>query len=458
MVPTNSSGSSQSATSAGNATLLSSATGGRLPVNLPLPNASTAMSLNNPMITSNEAAASYMAMIQNNGSPIPIPMNMAMPPFRGGSPSMPFFSPSLYPSPTFSVTPNQSASQNTNLSSHKQTIDNKFPSVAGNSQSEKSDTEINWKNGASLAPAFVSHSVKPNNSQNYPMFPPASIGGGSKQNDPPQQGSKGRVEMVPQAFAFSFGSNASATPVLNFSSMAQNSGMFQMLPEMSRNANQMMHQKSFQPSEGKSIGNGGQSFSYSRPDSSEMSALATMGPPKFDNLARNINFLPSSINGSQPFQTSTAASVPNFQQHQLIQIQDHHMHQMHLGGNIPMFSAPNEAALFHPKWENFPRSGATEGSPQLKSSTHISFGNGGPVSATSYQGHQFMFKTESSNSSMSRNTLSSQRNASATPPPPPPNPQEGEGGATQKSSSPACRRNVPSIVSTCPPQLPELKY
>lgn len=376
---------------------------------------------------------------------------------------MPFFNPSLYPSPAFNLTQNQSASQNTNLSSNKQqTSENKFPSVAGNSQSEKSDTEINWKNGASLPPAFVSHSGKPSSSQNYAIFPPASIGGGNRQNDPPQQGSKGRVEMIPQAFAFSFGSNASATPVLNFSSMTQNPGMFQMFPEMSRNGNQMIHQKNFQPSEGKSVANGGcQSFNYPRSDSSELSALSTMGPPKFDNLARNISFLPSSITGSQPFQTSTAASVPNFQQHQLIQMQDHHMHQMHLGGNIPMFSAPNETPLFHPKWDNFPRSGATEGSPQLKSSTHISFGNGGPISAASFQGHQFMIKSEPSNSSMSRN---SQRNAStmglaaSTTPPPPPPPQEAEGVASQKSSSPACRRNVPSIVTTCPTQLPELKY
>ncbi|KAG6402983.1 hypothetical protein SASPL_135198 [Salvia splendens] len=477
MAPVNSSGSPQSATSAANATLQSTSAG-RLP-NIPLSNASTALSLIHPMLPSNESSP-YMAILQNNGS-IPISTNISIPPFNGGSHSMPFFNSSLYPSLTFnqqqfttSHASAQSASPNTNLSSHRQpqssakTSENKFlTSISANLQSEKavqpsyssskSNAEVNWKNGVSLAPGFISHSAKPSNSpqqMNHAMYSPTSVGSGAagnKQIDPPQQGSKGRVELIPQAYALSFGSNSSATPVLNFSSMAQSSGMFHMLRDTSLNGNQM-HQKNFQNSEGKSLGSGGQSFS------SEISALSAMGPPKFDT--RTVNFLPSSFNGSQPFQTSSGVSVPNFQQHQLIQLQDHQMHQIksstphNIHGSFltgilpssssssPMFDPPS----FHPKWENFPRSAAPESTtsnvPQLKSSqgqTHsINFGNA-PV-----QGHQFVMKSESRNAATSI--------ASTTPPLPS---QEVDG---QKSSSPACRRNVPSILRSCPSQLPELKY
>ncbi|KAH6826064.1 hypothetical protein C2S53_001501 [Perilla frutescens var. hirtella] len=522
MGPTSSSGSPQSASAVGNASLMSNSAG-RLPINFPLPNASTAVSLNLPMFSSSNEASPYMAMLQNNGCSIP------MPPFKGGSSSMPFFNPSLYPSPAFNVTQNQqqltnshasvqSATQNTTLSSHKQpqclqqtsakVSENRFlNSVTANSQSEKpvqqshlsskSDSEINWKNGSSLPPGFVSHSVTSSNSQaamNFAMIPPVSVGGGgtgNKQIDHPQQG---RAELIPQAYAFSFGSNSSATPVLNFSSMVQTSAMFQMLPDMSRNGNQMTHQKNFHPPEGKSVASSGQSFNYSKSDCSEISAV---GPPKFDGSARNINFLP----GIQPFQTSGGSvTIPSFQQHQLIQVQDQQqMHQMHLAGtgpfksstphnihgsfltggmlpsNSPVFDTPS----FHPKWENFPRSAAPpEGSsqsatsslvniPQLKTSqgqAHISFGNG----PSSYQGHQFVIKSESmsslmvgssSNSSLSRST---QRNASAVglaaAASTPPSQEAVEASQGQKSSSPACRRNVPSILSTCPSQLPELKY
>ncbi|KAL1547241.1 protein TIME FOR COFFEE-like [Salvia divinorum] len=385
MAPTNSSGSPQSATSAANATLLSNSAG-RLPVNFPFP----------------------------------ISTNIPMPPFKGGSHSMPFFNSSLYPSPAFNQQPfttshhasSQSASQNMNLSSHRQpqssakTSENKLPtSVSANLQSEKpaqpsyssimSDAEINWKNGASCAPSFVSHSAKPSSS--------------------PQQGSKGRV-----VYDFSFGSNASATPVLNFSPTVQSSGMFQMLPDMSLSGMQMLHQTS----EGKSLASGGQSLNCSRSDHSEISALSTMGPPNFD--ARNMNFLPSSLDGLPPFQTTSGVPVPNFQQH-------HNIHGSFHTGILPSSSSSSNRVF---DTSSFPKTAAPE-IPQLKCSqgqTHITFGNG------SFQGHQFVTPRNASSV------------ASATPPPPS---QESDG---QKSPSPACRRNVPSILSTCPSQLPELKY
>lgn len=571
MPPANSSGPPQSASAVGNASLPSNSAG-RLSVNLPLPTASAAVSLNHPMFPSNEAAP-YMAILQNNGCPIPISTNIAMPPFKGGSPSVPFFNPSFYSSQVFNATQNQqqltiphapvqSASQNMSTfngsSSHNQPqcqqhtsakiSDNKCPtSVTANSpQSEKllqpshsstkSDTEISRKSGTSVAHGLVSHSVKPNNVQtcsfppqsvNFAMIPPVSIGGGAvgnKHMDPPQQGSKGRVELIPQAFALSFGSNASATPALNFSSMAQNSPMFQVLPDMSRNGNQMVQQKNFQASEGKSLTSGGQSFNFSKSDCAEISPFSTMIPNKFDGLARTINFLPSSLTGNQPFQTSPAAlssgvsvTIPSFQQHQhqhqqLIRVQNHHMQQMQLAGtaqvkssapnSIPgsfhtsifpsnnlvftQVSVPNDNSSFPSKCDNFPRTTAPEGSsqsatsslvniPQLKSSqgqTHITFGNS-QISAASFQGNQIVIKSKpvsslmvgsSSNSSISRNEGSSQRTAStvgiAASTISALSSQEAEAspGGTSQKSSPACRRNVPSILSTCPSQLPELKY
>ncbi|KAI3449641.1 hypothetical protein Pfo_006306 [Paulownia fortunei] len=569
MAPANSSGPPQSA-SAGGSVSLPSNSARRLSVNLPLPGASAAVSFNHPIFPCNEAAP-YMAMLQNSGCPIPISTSIAMPAFKGGSPTVPFLNSSFYSPPVFNVAQNQhqlslphapvqSASQNTStfsgLSSHKQPqgqqqtsikmSDNEFPtSVTADlpqpekllkplHSSSKSDTEVSRKSGASVADGLVSHSVKPNNARtcsfpvqpmNFAVIPPVSIGGGggvgNKHGDPPQQGSKGRVELIPQAFPLSFGSNASTTPVLNFSSMAQNSAIFQMLPDMSRNGNQMAQHMNFQASEGKSPICGDNSLNFSKSDCTDISALSMMGTSKSDCLARTINFLPSSLTGNHHFQSSSAAltsgvsvTIPNSHQHQqqLIQLQKQHMHQMQLTGtaqvkpstpnsipgssltsifpsNNPVFtqvSVQTDNSSFPPRWENFPRTTAPEGSsqsatstllniPQLKSSqgqNHIIFGNS-PASAASFQGHQIVINSQPvsslivgspSNSSISKNMGSNQRTASTV------NKaastisaltsQETEAspnGPSQKSS-PACGRNLPSILSTCPSQLSELKY
>ncbi|KAL0459528.1 UNVERIFIED_CONTAM: protein TIME FOR COFFEE [Sesamum latifolium] len=514
-------------------------------VNLPLPGGAAAVSFNHPLFSSNEAAP-YIALLQNNGCPVPISTNFAMPPFKGGSPTMPFLNSSYYSSPLFNVqnqqqlslprAPFQSASQNTSTFSgslsHKQpqceqqtstkTRDSKFPTPVNahppqpekllqpSHSSSKSDTEVSRKSGASNADGLVSQSVKPNNGQtssfpvqpmNFGVIPPVSIGGGAigNKHGDPQQGSKGGVELIPQALALSFGSNPSINPALNFSSMVQNSGIFHMLPDMVRNANQMAphsqmaQQKNFQASEGK---------------------YPLVG-------AKTINFLPSSLTGDQSSQSAAAVTsgvsvtIPNFQPHQhqqhLVQIQKHHMQQLtgaaqvkasapnsipgsFLAGSFPsnnpvftQVSVQTDNPSFPPMWENFSRATAPEGSsqsatstlvnmPQVKSShgqTHISFGDSS-VPAASFHGQQLVTKSQPVpsfvvgcplNSSMSKNTGSSSLRTAST---------LGKAGSTisalscqeteaslngpTQKTSPSCRRNVPSILSACPSQLPELKY
>ncbi|KAL0419896.1 UNVERIFIED_CONTAM: hypothetical protein Sradi_1403100 [Sesamum radiatum] len=539
MAPANSSGPPQSASAVGHASL-SSNSAGRPSVNLPLPGGAAAVSFNHPLFPSNEAAP-YIALLQNNGCPVPISTNFAMPPFKGGSPTMPFLNSSYYSSPLFNVqnqqqlslprAPVQSASQNMSTfsgsSSHKQpqceqqtstkTRDSKFPTPvsAHPPQPEKL-----------LQPSHSSSNSFPVQPMNFGVIPPVSIGGGAVGNKhgDPQQGSKGGVELIPQALALSFGSNPSINPALNFTSMVQNSGIFHMLPDMARNANQMAphsqmaQQKNFQASEGKYPLVGGKSSNFFKGDCNNISSLSTMGTFKFDGLANTVNFLPSSLTGDQSSQSSTAAvtsgvsvTIPNFQPHQhqqhLVQLQKHHMQQLtgaaqvkasapnsfpgsFLAGSFPsnnpvftQVSVQSDNQSFPPMWENFSRATAPEGSsqsasstlvnmPQVKSShgqTHISFGDSS-VPAASFQGQQLVIKSQpvpsfvvgsQPNSSMSKNTSSSLRSvptlgkaASALPG------QETEAslnGPTQKTS-PSCRRNVPSILSTCPSQLSELKY
>ncbi|KAL8548310.1 hypothetical protein ACS0TY_007583 [Phlomoides rotata] len=417
MAPANSSGPPQSCASSVGISSLPSNPAGRQSA---LPNASAAMSLNHPLFPSSEA---YMAMLQNSGCPIPLPS------FKGGTPSLPYFSPSLYHSPMFNVTQNQQhlaiphAPQTTNSSSHKQ---------PHSQQSEKppqlplissmSETEITRKSGASVAHGLA-----------QPMD--LSIGGvGNKNIDHPQQGSKGRVELVPQAFATSFGSTASTAPALNFSSMGQNSAMFHIPPEMSWIGSQMAQQKNFQASDGKFLSNGGQSFNFPKSDCKDIS----MGPPKFDGLARSFNFLTSSLTGN------------HHQQQQLLQVQNSQLQQLSGTAQVKS-SGPNAihgsfltSSIFpsnSPSIFTLPNDDSSV--PQLMKSSH------GQTHIPSFKGHK-------NEGTCSRNTgVIKQRTASPTASTV--SGQEAEAGTSQKTS-PSCRRNVPSILSMCPSSLPELKY
>ncbi|EYU46579.1 hypothetical protein MIMGU_mgv1a006106mg [Erythranthe guttata] len=239
---TSAANSSVPASAVGNESLPSNSAG-RLSVNLPLHGAPGSASFNQPTFPSMEASP-YMAMLQNNSFP-------NLPSFRGVHPNMPFFNSSLYSSPAFNVTQNQqqpplslphapvqSASIFGGSSSHKQpkgnhqhtstkTSDDKFP------YSSQPDKLTSRKSGGSSVPdGLVSQSVECNNNgqtyafpvqaMNFGVMPPAN---NKQHGDPSQHGSKGVMNMVPQAFALSFGSNASTTAALSFSSMMHNSAM-----------------------------------------------------------------------------------------------------------------------------------------------------------------------------------------------------------------------------------------
>lgn len=413
MAPANSSGPPQSsASSVGNTSLPSNPTG-RHSV---LPSASAAMSLNHPLFPSNEA---YMAMLQNSGCPIPVPS------FKGGAPSLPLFNHSLYHPSMFNITQNQqhlAIPQPTNSLSHKQPHSQQSEKPPHLSHiSSKSETEISRKSGG----ASVAHGFSQ----------PMDLSIGNKNMDHPQQGgSKGVIELVPQAFASSFGSTASTTPALNFSSMAQNSAMFHMLPDMSwMGSNQILHQKNY---DGKSLSSsGGQVFRFPKLDCKEIS----MGPPKSDGLPRSINFLPSPLTGNQQHHHHQQ------QQQQFIQVQNSQLQQLSGTAQAKSSGPPNGSFLFPSNSSPV----VTDNSKvaQLMKSSH------GQTHMPSFQGHNIVVKNEPPSSRNKQRTASSAGTAAASTI----SGQEAEAGTSQKTS-PACRRNVPSILSMCPSPLPELKY
>ncbi|KAL3827942.1 hypothetical protein ACJIZ3_016744 [Penstemon smallii] len=346
-----------------------------LPSNLPGKEAS--VNFNHLKLPPNEAAP-YMAIFPKNGGPIPISQ----------APTLPVFSSSFYSSQSqqqLSLPHSlvQSVSQNTStsnsLSSHKPPTSTK-----------------------------ISDNPKP---MNFTMIPHGTT-------SDLQNGPKGR-ELIPQAYAMSFGSNASTNPAFSFSSSSP--PIFHMLPDIAQNGYQMARQSNFQTSEGKSA-------------------------TRFSNLDNELK----GILGKSPDSSAVSVTIPNFQQHlhqeQLIQLQKHHMQQMNNNAVFTRFDTP--------QWVNLSRTAAA---PELKSSqggqTRVPFGN------SSFHGQH-------RNSSISRNRVGSPRNASAVGSKTlalPMSSQQADdsssNGPTCQKSSPDCRRNVPSILITCPPtQLSELKY
>ncbi|KAL6505135.1 hypothetical protein OROGR_024952 [Orobanche gracilis] len=187
---------------------------------------------NHSIFPSDEAAASYMAILQNSGCPFPIPANITLPSFKGSS-SMPFLNSSFYSASLFNISQNQHLlslpSQKSQLPIGTKVSDNKIGASFGGDGSE-------------------SHSVKPN--------------------------SKNSNNDIPQPFPLSFGSNASSAPLVSL--WTQNPSIFQIPPEMSLNGG-----KTLPTSEGKSQTRSGQS------------PLA-VAPSKFDSsfLSPSLNSVP----------------------------------------------------------------------------------------------------------------------------------------------------------------------
>ncbi|XP_051118451.1 protein TIME FOR COFFEE isoform X2 [Andrographis paniculata] len=476
MAPASSSGpppqSLSAAGSSSSSSLTCNSAGGKGSANL---SSFPAVGFNHPIFSSNGTAPPpppYMTILHNNGGPIP------MPSFKGGSSTMPFLNSSLYSS--YQLQPPSSSSRNDNK--------NPPPSVGGvqvlwPSLSSGSKPELE-SGGSSKGNHIGNGSSFPVQPMNFAVIPPLSVGSsggvdnkiGDHSHSHSQQGAKGA------AFGLSFSANPLADPAANYSTMLQTPAFFQML-----NSSQMP--KSFQSpaaEEAKFTSNGDhhQPFNFSKSDTSNVLAAAS----KFDGgLSRSVSYGPPTI--------------PNFQQlhhqQQLNQLQQHHAHQMQqqqfsaqvkassgsgsyfgagFGSNSPVFAQLPDVSSLQSKWMNYPRSvmPTLEGSSQLKTSqgkssstttmmmnpTPITFENGSATlqgqNITPMKGHRHQPESSpsSSSSSMSKNgslkgagIIAPSSSSSSTPP------QESSATAT-----PACRRNIPSILSTCPPQLSELKY
>lgn len=376
--------------------------------------------------------------------------------------------------------------------------------------SSKSDTDISRKSSAEVADSAVSQSLTTNNvpnfliPTNFALFPPGKMSGGAignKHGDPQKQGSNSRVDAIPQAFSLSFGSNASTTTAINFSSIAQNSAIFQMLPDMARYGYQMaptaqmvQQPKNSQVPEGKTTPGSnntvdGQKVILGKPPTSGKSL---MGTSVFDGLSRTVNFLPIPVAGNQPIPSSSAAityfdsvnalnSGQHQNQQQLIHLQKQ---QMQLIGHIkePTFvpgtfitsSVPNNNRVssqisVHQKnsslstpWHNLPRTmvPGVSSAPATSSlvnipqrqprysqgQTQISF-RSGLDSASPFQGQQ-----SAVNDPVASSTVGSPSNSPASK-----STEPSPNGPSQKSS-PTCGRIVQPILSACPGQLSELKH
>ncbi|KAL6339496.1 hypothetical protein AAG906_034581 [Vitis piasezkii] len=282
-------------------------------------------------------------------------------------------------------------------------------------------------------------------------------------------------------------------------------------------AAQMTQQKNYQISEGK-IGsdssnaedgrktipgkssNVGQSFNFCKPGSTDPSISTLMGTTVFDGSTRTLNFVSSPANLNRPSRTTTspvAANGPS-QQQQLIQLQKQHA----IGSGrtkVPTSSNhqpspsittkfPNNHSVFPQNlvqsmssaqsslWKNSARTPASQvPAPSTNSAiknlpqqqgrapqgqTQISFG-GSPRSTSAPS----PFVTGSpTNSSISNTTGGSLRttpmSSKAGPSIPMLQPQQADNSSSSpgQKSSPVCGRNVPSILSTCPSHLSEVKY
>jgi hypothetical protein len=314
--------------------------------------------------------------------------------------------------------------------------------------------------------------------------------------------------------AFS-GNNMVST--LNFSSLPQNPVIFQSLPDMAQlgyqvtPAPQAAQQKSHQVSEGKS-GGGSSTSNDAKKATSGKPSTTTGQTLVFDiNSAQTLSFMPSTGNWPPRYVTSSAlmangpvaGNTSNSQQQQLLQlqVQQHHMLPQQqpavamatrskalttnnnfsssstvakFPNNPPVYSQAliqGNSSVQSSQSKNAGRSPSSlKNMPQQQGRappghTQISFG-GDPKSALGPHVQPIVANNHHSSSTSvaatptagnsrtnatggkagaSVNTLQSQQT-------------ENSSTRAGQKSSPVCGRNVPSILSTCPNHLSELKY
>lgn len=316
--------------------------------------------------------------------------------------------------------------------------------------------------------------------------------------------------------AFS-GNNMVST--LNFSSLPQNPVIFQSLPDMAQlgyqvtPAPQAAQQKSHQVSEGKS-GGGSNTPNDAKKATSGKPSTTTGQTLVFDNSAKTLSFMSSTGNWPPRYVTSTAlmangplaGNTSNSQQQQLLQlqVQQHHMLPQqqpaaatatptrskalttnnNLSSSSTVAKFPNNPPVYSQaliqgngsvqtsQSKNTGRNPSSlKNMPQQQGRappghTQISFG-GDPKSALAPHVQQIVANNHHSSStsvagiptagnSRTNATGSGKAGASVNTL----QSQQTENSSTRagQKSSPVCGRNVPSILSTCPNHLSELKY
>lgn len=267
------------------------------------------LSFNYPNMPSNETQ--YLAILQNNPYPFPIPA----PNYRGAHPQpIPFFNGSFYASqmiPQQQIPPGQlnGGVSNGSSSSQKQLL----------SQQQKPQQGTGNLNAP---PATKTRNSEKGNEHNFPM-PTQALAGTSngsnnthsenkKQQQSQQQSSKhGGVESLPQAYAMSF----------DLSSAAHNHAMFQNQAAQQRKNGELPNiveeKKGLAP---KALATSG--IAFSRPDLTDSSVSSPVASTSVvDSSARNLN-LSSSANKPH-------VQIQNLQfQHHMVQFQKQQRQQL----------------------------------------------------------------------------------------------------------------------------------
>ncbi|KAL5792922.1 hypothetical protein ACOSP7_001516 [Xanthoceras sorbifolium] len=458
----NQSGPSKCATSNKSASLSCNSTAALPASSTSLPPVAAAVSYNYPNMTANETP--YMTILQNNGYPYPVPTPIGTPPGIRGTHSqpLPFFNGSFYSSQFFHPSqlqqqqPNSQplvqAHQHTNTSSassssYKQPQSQQprgMPVSSSNilsstsmqpqkpqkqhvppsNQNRKLEAEMSGENTASLAESRISHNqtnmygqnfLAPLQPLNFAMMPSSAVSSGSsvgnhgeKQQQSQQRSLKGGFELIPQAFAMSFGSFSGSNTAsnLSFASMPQNPAIFQSQGYHVAPAAQATQQKNHQISEMKSAG-GSSNHDGSKKAGLGKSATTNGQTLVFDNPARTLNFVSTPFTGNWPSRSITqtaittdaqvASNSQNFHQNQLLQHQKQQILQQSrskpqtTNGQEPQTTNGQPSTSIAAKLSNngsiFPQaivqSNSSSQSPQWKNSTRTPTSQVPPTSMAS---------------------------------------------------------------------------
>ncbi|KAJ4727470.1 Time for coffee, putative isoform 1 [Melia azedarach] len=377
--------------------------------------------------------------------------------------------------------------------------------VSSSNQNRKLEAEMSGENTSPVA-ASRPHSQASVYGQNFsvPLQPlnfalmPSPTAGGNhseKQQQSQQKSLKGGVDLIPQAFAMSFasfnGSNSASN--LNFSSMPLNPAIFQSFPETARHGYQIVPaaqaalQKNHQISEVKTAGSLSNQDEGKKPGVGK-SPATNVQTLVFDDSARTLNFASSPVTGNWPSRSipataittnaPVAANSQSFQQQQLIQLQKQQMLQQQQQSTAAARVQSNSSSQ-SPQWKNSTRNATGQAPPTSSSTstlknvsqqqvrspqshTQISFERHsksglGPQIPTSNQSSSALMVGSPPSGGNTR-TSSTGSKAGSSIPTLQSQQTDNSSASTGQKSSPVCGRNVPSILSTCPSHLSELKY